>query len=472
MARKYRNVLSRRTMLRGAGTVAISLPFLDEMMTTSAWAAPPDPVPRAINVFFGLGVPKEVQAQGLVGGLAPLQAVADKLTILRGINQYESDGSENNHFDGASAAFTGREPPTVSQAGGPSLDQVILKEHYGEAGTGTLIPTLMMGSFFRRKLEANESLTRFVHCWKEDGSPVDVPLETPAALFQRIFGKGPVGDGPEDLKAQHYERSVLDSVLSQYEHYKGDASGLGASSKSKISDHLEKIREMEKKLFPEGYACEVPMAPGDLPLLHGQDVDGGGGGPDLDIDEWTAHWHLMSDLYALAIQCDVTRFGMVMFQSAGERIRLMGDYDFNGTTITFDDPNDPVSSGGSHEYWHNYQPGNPAPQMEWHTHYIMSQLVYFMQKLDDPTYTDENGLTLLDNTLLTIGTELGNGNPHNLESVFHAVSGANERFKTGSILDVNRSGTDLYSTLVHAYGIDRNVGTQSAYTGDIEELLA
>ncbi|MEM6997132.1 MAG: hypothetical protein AAF721_41895, partial [Myxococcota bacterium] len=77
-----------------------------------------------------------------------------------------------------------------------------------------------------------------------------------------------------------------------------------------------------------------------------------------------------------------------------------------------------------------------------------------------------------ENELGTIRTLLGNGNPHNLESVFHAVSGANERFKTGTIIDANRSGTDLYSTLVHAYGIGRNVGTESAYTGDIEELLA
>ncbi|MEM6991137.1 MAG: DUF1552 domain-containing protein, partial [Myxococcota bacterium] len=408
MARKYRNVLSRRTMLRGAGTVAISLPFLDEMMTTSAFAALPDPPARAFNLFFGLGVPKEMAAEGLVNGLAPLAAVADKLTIVRGINQYESDGPENNHFDGAGACFTGREPVNVSQCSGPSVDQVILNELYPE-GPDTLINTLMMGSFFRRKLEANESLTRFVHCWREDGAPVDVPIETPALLFQRIFGKGPVGDGPDDIKAQHYERSVLDNVLGQYEHYQSAASGLGGSSRAKIADHLEKIREMEKKLFPEGYSCEVPMAPGDLPLLHGQDVDGGGGGPDLDINEWTTHWQLMADLYALAVQCDVTRFGMVMFQSAGERIRLMGDYDYNGTTVTFDDPNDPISSGGSHEYWHAYPAGNPAPQMQWHTHYIMSQLVYFMQQLDNPAYLDENGQTILDNALLTIGTELGNG---------------------------------------------------------------
>lgn len=471
MVLKYRNVLSRRTMLRGAGSVAIALPFLEEMMSTTAWAAPPDPPARAINLFFGLGVPKELAAEGLVNGLAPLQAVADKLTVIRGVNQYESDGPQNNHFDGAAAAFTGRTPPTVSQAGGPSLDQVLLRELYPD-GPGTLITNLMMGSFFRRKIESDQSLTRFVHCWNEDGTPVDLPIETPTALFARIFGEGPIGEGPDDLKAKHYERSVLDSVLAQYQHYQGDASNLGAASRSKIADHLDKIREMEKKLFPEGYSCEVPTDPGALALLHGQDVDAGGGGPALDIDEWTTHWRSMADLYALAIQCDVTRFGMVMFQSAGERIRLQGNYDYNGQTVTFDDPSHPIGSGGSHEFWHSYSPGNPHQEMQWHTHFIMSQLVYFMQRLDDPAYVDVNGQTLLDNALLTMTTELGNGSPHDVESVFHAVAGGAGRFKLGEILDVDRSGTDLYSTLVHAHGVARNVGTESAYTGDIEELLA
>jgi hypothetical protein len=111
---KYRRVLSRRTMLRGAGTVAISLPFLEEMTTTSVYAAAPEPPFRAINVFFGLGVPKQIAAEGLTGALAPLAAVGDKLAILRGVNLYECDGTENNHFDGSGGVFTGREPTNVS----------------------------------------------------------------------------------------------------------------------------------------------------------------------------------------------------------------------------------------------------------------------------------------------------------------------------------------------------------------------
>lgn len=465
---KYRKVLNRRTFLRGAGTVAIGLPFLDEMRVTSVYAADPEPPFRAFNVFFGLGVPKQIQAEGLAtDALAPLLPLADKFAFLRGINLYEADGGAQNHFDGGGGVFTAVEPNTESDAGGPSLDQVLLTDKYPN-GPGTPINTLMMGSFFRRNLENNASLTRYVHCWKENGTPVDVPVETPGELFARVFGEIP--EGPDDLKARHYDRSVLDSVLEQYQHYTSDAGNLSAGSRSRVQDHLDKVRELEKKLFPEALGCSIPMMPGDLPLLNGQGVDDGGGGPELNVDEWVAWWRNLADIYALAVLCDVTRFGMVLFQSGGERIRLSGNWDYNGQQVTFDDVNHPVGVGASHEYWHNYNPNGQNEEMRWHTHFIMAQVAYFLQQLDDPTYADPNGQTVLENALITVATELGDGNPHNLESVFHMVSQANGRIAPGTY-DLDRSATDLYNTILQSLGTQTQMGTPSAYTGIIDDIL-
>ncbi len=467
---KYRKSLDRRTFRRGAGTVAIGLPFLDEMRVQSVYAGAPEPPVRAFNLFFGLGVPKEIQAEGLgTDALSPLAPFADKFAFLRGINLFEADGPSQNHFDGGGAMFTAAEPNNESDAGGPSLDQVILSELYPK-GPPTTINTLMMGSYFRRTLENNASLTRYVHCWKEDGTPVDVPIETPAELFARVFGSAPP-KGPDDLKARHYDRSVLDSMLDQYQHYTSDAGGLGAGSQARIKDHLDKVRELERKLFPEDIGCTIPSDPGDMPLLHGQSVDNGGGGPELFVDEWVPWWQSLADIYALAVLCDVTRFGMVMFQSGGERIRLNGDWDYNGQPITFNDVADSIGVGGSHEYWHSYQASNANTQMRWHTHFIMAQMAHFLSAIDDPDYADANGQTVLENALITIGTELGNGNPHDLESVFHMVSQANGRFAPGTY-DLDRSGTDLYNTILQGHGIKRQMGTPSAFTGTIDTILA
>ena len=46
--------LSRRTLLRGAGKVAISLPFLESMITSSAYAQE-SLAPRYIGLFFPYG---------------------------------------------------------------------------------------------------------------------------------------------------------------------------------------------------------------------------------------------------------------------------------------------------------------------------------------------------------------------------------------------------------------------------------
>ncbi|MEM9194278.1 MAG: hypothetical protein AAGF12_34195, partial [Myxococcota bacterium] len=88
---KYKKVMSRRTMLRGAGTVAIGLPLMEAMRTTSVFAAAPEPPVRAYNVFFGLGMPTPLHSEGYSGVIEPLMPVQDKLAILRGVDQVRAD---------------------------------------------------------------------------------------------------------------------------------------------------------------------------------------------------------------------------------------------------------------------------------------------------------------------------------------------------------------------------------------------
>ncbi|MEE9386480.1 MAG: DUF1552 domain-containing protein [Nannocystaceae bacterium] len=465
---RYRNVLSRRTLLRGAGTVAIGLPFLDAMRSHSVYGKAPDPPARAIAIFFGLGVPKQVQAKGFVGALGPLAPFADRLALVRGVNLLQGmPGNGGNHFQGGGAVFVGAKPENDSRAGGPSIDQVILGGKY-PGGSPTLISTLLAASFFRRGTEA----TRYVHSWRPDGSPTALPIETPKDLFACLFGEDP-GTAPSEEadKALRYRRSTLDTVLDEYRHYKSDASNLGAESRQRISDHLDKIRELEKKVFPEGpLDCMAPPQPGDLPLLHGQPVDPDGDGVDLDVAEWETLWQLHCDLYALAFQCDLCRFGNLCYQSGGERIRLHGDYVHAGQLVeAFDD------AETSHEYWHRHKPGEVNEDnrlMEQHTHFIMAQLAYFLDRLADPSYPDENGKTLLENAFLMLGTELGDGGRHDLESVFHAVGPANGTFRVGQILDVSATDVDLYNTCLTGMGVDERMGDLDNWGGELTGLLA
>jgi hypothetical protein len=112
--------ISRRTMLRGLGTVTIGLPLLEEMLATSAFGQQQVAVPvRAFNVFFGLGIPAPLQGEGFDGVLEPLGPLADKLLILRNVDHVRADEPGiNAHWDGSAAAspprrLMGRHAPAV-----------------------------------------------------------------------------------------------------------------------------------------------------------------------------------------------------------------------------------------------------------------------------------------------------------------------------------------------------------------------
>ena len=92
----------------------------------------------------------------------------------------------------------------------------------------------------------------------------------------------------------------------------------------------------------------------------------------------------------------------------------------------------------------------------------MRELAYFLNRLDEADAMDANGQSILDNSLITISTESGDGR-HNdvkreLSGVFHAITGANGRFKTGQIMDLKAEGLDVYNTVLAGMGVDQRMG--------------
>jgi hypothetical protein len=454
--------ISRRTMLKGLGTVAIGLPFLEEMLAASAMAASKAVVPvRAFNVFFGLGIPAPLQTEGFKGVLEPLQPLSRKLLLLRNVDQVRCDESGSNaHYDGASGAFTAQPPNGEARAGGPSIDQVIRKAHYPDGLPAGMVPTLVAGTYFRR----SDRLTRYVHSFNEDGTVAGRMQEKPRDLFDRVFGSLSTYNNP-DARRERLKRSVLDSVVDQYKFYTGANSPLGTASKARITEHLDRIREYEQRAYAmKDRHPNAPSLPPRSNLIHGGEADPGGEGIDITLDDLVAEWRLMADLYVLAIQCDRVRFGSITFLSAGERIRLKGKYAYGGKTIfEFDDAGQRKKSGAnacSHEWWHEFREKEKNEALRAHAHLKMREVAYFLKRLDETK--ESNGRTILENCLLTISTESGDGRHDNvkreLSGVFHAITGANGRFKTGQIVDVRAEGIDVYNTMLAAMGASQRLG--------------
>ena len=111
-------------MLKGVGSISIGLPLLEEMIQP-AIAAGEDDVPiRAFNIFFGLGIPAPLQAEGFDDVLEPLKPLSEKLLIMRNVNQIRCDESGiNAHYDGAAGAFTASAPDGVAVAKAIMVDE-------------------------------------------------------------------------------------------------------------------------------------------------------------------------------------------------------------------------------------------------------------------------------------------------------------------------------------------------------------
>lgn len=454
--------IHRRLMLKGLGGVTIGLPLLDEMMVSTATAGPVGEVPvRAFNVFFGLGIPAPLQTEGFDGVLEPLRPLSDKLLIMRNVDQVRCDESGiNAHFDGASGAFTAEPPDGEAKSGGPSIDQVIRKTHYPDGLPDGMVPTLVGGTFFRRS-----RVSRYVHSYNDDGTVAATMQERPRDVFDRVFGSLAVSDDKSDARRKRLRRSVLDSVVDQYKFYTRARSPLGAASRTRVADHLDRVREYEQRAFEMKATQEgAPPVPQRSQLAHGGEADPGGEGIDITLDELTSEWRLMADLYALAIELDRVRFGSLTFLAAGERLRVTGDYEYGGNKIyRFNDAaelNASGSKGCSHEWWHKFRPKKRNEQLRAHAHMKMREVAYFLQRLDSSI--EANGKSLLENSLITVSTESGDGRHSNvkreLSGVFHAISGAGGRFKTGQILDVGAEGLDVYNTMLGAMDVSERLG--------------
>lgn len=466
--------MHRRTLLRGAGGILIGLPLLEEMILPAAVTDSQVPI-RAFNVFFGLGIPAPLQTEGFDGVLEPLKPLSSKLLIMRNVDQVRCDESGiNAHFDGASGAFTATPPDGEAKAGGASIDQVIRKSCHPDGMPPGMVPTLIGGTFFRRS-----RVSRYVHSYNRDGTVAATIQERPRDLFNRVFGVVEGAGDSGDVRKQRLRRSVLDSVVEQYRFYSGANSPLGSISRGRVADHLERIREFEQRAFEmREFGPNSPPMPPRSDLAHGGHADPGGEGIDMKIDDLVHEWRLMADLYALAIELDRARFGAVTFLAAGERLRVTGDYRYDGKQVySFDDERelDKSGSGGcSHEWWHRFNPKKQNEQLRAHAHMKMREVAYFLDRLD--SVQEANGKSILENSCITISTESGDGRhadvKRELSGVFHAISGANGRFKTGEILDLGKEGIDVYNTMLEAYQTGERLGPSDREYNRVDGILA
>ncbi|MEI9812775.1 MAG: DUF1552 domain-containing protein [Acidobacteriota bacterium] len=374
-----KKALSRRTILRGA-SAAIALPFLDSM--APALSAAPTAPKRLGFVYFPNGmitdqwIPKTTGAGfEFTPTLKPLEAYKDQLVVIG--NLARAGTTIGDHAVAAAGWLTGvyaKKTEAEDVIAGPTIDQIIAKQ----IGQQTAFPSLEL---------ATEDFTGYIGgctpgfsctymntlCWATPTTPLPMEIN-PRVAFERMFGRA--GSSAQRSARQKEDRSILDSVT-------GDATrlglGLGSRDRSRLSDYLEQIREIERRIARmEQQANSVAVtinAPQGIP------------------ESFEEHAALMFDLQTVAYQADITRvITFMLSREASQRTYPQIDVDEPHHTISHHG-NDPVKKAQNAKI----------------NLYHATLFSKYVEKLK--TTPDGDG-SLLDHSLIFYGGGMGDGNAH------------------------------------------------------------
>lgn len=454
--------VGRRLVLKGAGSIAIGLPFLEEFMPRAS-AAADDGLPcRLFTMSFGLGIAENLQLQQFMGPLQPLQPFETKTAFFTNVDASPLSGSGTPHFSTSAATFTG--VPQLGDggsyhAGGPSMEQVMKRALHPSGVPNVSTPELSVGIWSR-----TGAVSQFTRHWNEDGSPGQRPQRRPTTVFNTLFGAfdPPPPDGqppdPTLVAQQHVHRSVLDTVLEQYETITGPTSYLGAASKARLDNHLSAIRDVETQLAPNGESMDPPLSceppaeaeiydPAGYSFYDAQNGPTGAGAPAIDWQVAEETMELIGRIMAIGVSCDAIRFGSMLCVGGGGHIRFQGEYTALGETLNFSNM---FSGGTPHDLiFHAYD----EAAIRVYQHFSISQLTHMLTHMD--ALMEPNGRTVLDNSLVLVGTEYGQN--HDATHAFHAVVGGGDRFNAGWY-DQALIPSDVYHEALAAYGVDSEIG--------------
>jgi len=385
--------LSRRTILRGAArgaAVSIALPTLEAMLNGNGTAfAGGRALPRRLGIFFwGNGVrhkfwnPKERgKSWALSEELAPLEPVKSYVSVVSGTEI--KTGNEQGHHAGSVGILSGcpmvsQPHPTSAYAStfsGPSIDQVAAEV----IGKSTRFRSLEVG--VSRQVTENEGTTLLYLSHRGPDNP-NPPEYDPAAVFDRLFGAGLA-------RERELGRSVLDAVA---EDARALTHRVGGKDRRRIDQHLENIREIEKRVAREWKRpakCEVGAFPGSFAAVDGKEP----------LEAINA---AMSRLVTLALSCDQTR---------------VFSYQFSGSvanTVYWQ-----VGEDKPHHQFTHDEPGD-QPIVHAGTIFVMKQLARLLQDLRN---TPDGAGNLLDSCAILASSDTADGKEHSLQDYPIVVAG-------------------------------------------------
>lgn len=434
--------LPRRTFLRGTGAT-LALPLLDAMvpaMTAAAdTVASPAKLRRLGFVYMPMGCditrwtpPGEAKLDELSPSLSSLGSVKQHVTAVSNLelqNAYPGTHATSNAAF-LSAAKAKRTESTDYYLG-TTVDQIAARH----IGRETQLPSLEMSMDLLSVVGQCDNGYACVYqnslSWSSPTTPL--PAEAhPRLVFETLFGDGGT---PEERKAALRKRSsLLDSLTGQIKRLQRT---LGSSDRNTVSQYLNSIREVERRIQrAEADTQENPLPDLDRPV----------GVPASYRD----HARLMFDLQVLALQGDITR--VITFQLARETSNR------TYPEIGVSDPHHPLTHHGN-------DPEKIAKVAKIN-HFHVSLFAEFLEKLHS---TREGDGSLLDHSLYLYGSGMGNPNVHDHTNLPILVAGgAAGNMRGGRHIKLPEATplANLHLSLLNKVGVQRETFADSDGTMD------
>jgi len=427
-----KKILSRRTMLQGAGA-AIALPLFDAMSPAMASSSIPGKAPIRMAFTYvpnGLDMrhwtPKENGA--FVGDLPkilkPMESMRQDITILSNLTQNSGrallDGA-GDHGRCCGAYLTGVQPrkTMVDIKAGISCDQIVANEIGGQ----NRFPSLEVGLEDARQAGDCDSGYSCAYtnnlAWRSETQPLP-PVLDPRAFFERLFGKGAALNPEERLRQSKYRRSILDFVTGDTKKLQGD---LGPTDRRKLDEYLSSIREIERQL-EKAEKDNAQVNPG-MPKPYGVPAD------------FAEHFKLMTDMITVAFQADMSR--VVTFLVTRE-----------GTSRPYREIGIP---DGHHPLTHHQNKQELLDKVTRINEYHMVQFAKWMEKLKSIKEGDSN---ILGNSMIVYGAGLSDGNRHTHENLPVMIVGSGGNTIKGGRRITYRKETpisNLYLSMMDRMGV-------------------
>ena len=400
--------ISRRTVLRGAGT-AIALPLLDAMNpAATAWSqtAAGQLPQRLAFVGFPHGAimdrwsPKQSGTDFEMSPiLEPLTAFRKDMTIVSGLRNKPAESPEPHGYIERTwlSCVAPWDAGVIGAEAGVTADQFAAR-HIGQE---TRIPSLELTT---SQIGAQVS-------WRTPTQ--SLPQErNPRAVFYKLFGQGDTD--AERAAILDETASILDRVSAQASRLQAS---LGATDRVAVSDYLDSVREIERRVQMASEADNSALAIPDAPV-----------GVPNNLDE---HFKLMFDLMALAFQADLTR--VISFSM--DREASMRTYTNLGIAEAFH----PLSHHGN-------SPDKQARLVQIQR-YLTQRFADFVARISE---APEGDGSVLDHSAILYGSNMSNSDRHNNDPLPAVILGhAHGRIKGGQHLHYPQDSrfADLLVTL-------------------------